>query len=1547
MALEPGGYADKLGNRYEGRWVALQLLLLLNEQCRSITLEPVGDDETGVDLWIERNDGLREAQQCKAENGNKPNWTLNDLKNRQVLERLRSQLDRDSRHRFTFVSSSPATQLRDLTRSATDSTGHPESFYFDQIQNGSQNRQESFTDWCRNLTLDERSVSDRRTAFDLLRRSNFYQFSDHHQERELLRCLATQLVVGDAEIVLALLANFAADRPRVTIVATDIWQLLKGLGLLPRKLTADERNTPRIEELNADFDESIRPHLAGGKLIPRIETVQLLDLLSQPDCPDVIILHGKAGHGKSGILYQAISQLKERSVPLLALRLDRKRPSGSPRKFGMDLGLRESPVNCLAHVSDTRPAVLILDQLDALRWTSSHASDGLDVCKAMLREARAIRYVGKRLTVVLCCRTFDLDHDPEIKVWLKPSALLQVRKIAVQPLAVQVVKQFVESMEVSYDRMNIRHKSLLQSIHNLSIWATIVNSGEKSPEFDSGTGLMRAFWANRRRELEKSGFASPRSGKLLDQIVDHMEANGVLAAPVRLVEQDDGLVTELQSLNIINVDRRSISFCHQSYLDFLIANRALERVHSTENGLLQWLGDKARQSLFRREQLRQLLFLLADEDPRLLSEILNFLFNAAEVRFHLKQLALEAISQLRPVPELVQRIVTMFEDREWRIHVLHDVLFGNVEWINAFHGDERLFQMLFAKSDADQNNALWLMCSVIQTSPHFFSSALKLFKKTCESTEPLKALLHYTTPHTEPDEIFDFRLSSLATDVNDHYIAWKELLPNSADRALQLLATLIRRSPQSWKRHPMGGQFGVHGKEEFNAFVATARCEPMAAIRWLGPCLIRIVRQKLKEKLRWRNRRFLDELVTWPSTEVPKLLLALIKAALSRLAEVSSEQFIRLRIKLERYSSRAVQDLLVCASVNLDASYSDQTILWLLSDPRRLRAGSQKRRPRWCSAARLIRRISSNCSSETFFQLEQFLLHYHDPDEKRHAAYWLEAARYGRFVNGFLAAQHFLLPALAPARSSIQTTGRIGVLNRKFANHPKEYFLGPRSKGGWVSSPLNKKTLTKISDRQWLRIVASKTLKKTESSDGHKYFRNHVIDSSVLSFSRDFGIAARCQPERFARLALKIPEFAPPDYLTEVLRALSRKAPPDGLPSEMSETWQPGSRECAEAVIEQLPFSEDFDLRRSFCSLVSDRQDIRLSSRAIELLIDSTRHAHPGANQLFVGCDKTADDADIDELEQNTINCVRSLAAMAIGSVLYDNQHLFASFRPALETLISDSHPVVRMSCVDFCLPIWNFDERLAVEWFIKCVGLDNRIACGRRARQFLNCAFAKSGERLSPIIYSMCESTNAKIAQEGAAGAAARWILYEQFPELVLECRTGSEALRKGVAEVVGQMIREDDWTKKCEPVFLELCEDASEEVRNLASRCIYHAEFLRLFCGTELISKYVKTKAFNDDPDRILRAFEEFQGSLIPIANLIFEIIAELIEIICSPDRTSDRRMPMVDTQISKLLLRLYGQSSEDYDKSIASRCLDMVDQLLKHRIASARTLIDEIEL
>ena len=68
MAYEVGGRSDKYGNRFELNWVISKLLDVIEERIASVVVEALGDDEQGVDLWIEYKSGVREAQQCKGRN---------------------------------------------------------------------------------------------------------------------------------------------------------------------------------------------------------------------------------------------------------------------------------------------------------------------------------------------------------------------------------------------------------------------------------------------------------------------------------------------------------------------------------------------------------------------------------------------------------------------------------------------------------------------------------------------------------------------------------------------------------------------------------------------------------------------------------------------------------------------------------------------------------------------------------------------------------------------------------------------------------------------------------------------------------------------------------------------------------------------------------------------------------------------------------------------------------------------------------------------------------------------------------------------------------------------------------------------------------------------------------------------------------------------------------------------------------------------------------------------------------------------------------------
>jgi hypothetical protein len=67
MPYELGGRADKSGNRFEVRWVIYQMLKVLDEKLDYVVLEPLGDDEQGVDIWIGKKMVPKKVSNVKGE----------------------------------------------------------------------------------------------------------------------------------------------------------------------------------------------------------------------------------------------------------------------------------------------------------------------------------------------------------------------------------------------------------------------------------------------------------------------------------------------------------------------------------------------------------------------------------------------------------------------------------------------------------------------------------------------------------------------------------------------------------------------------------------------------------------------------------------------------------------------------------------------------------------------------------------------------------------------------------------------------------------------------------------------------------------------------------------------------------------------------------------------------------------------------------------------------------------------------------------------------------------------------------------------------------------------------------------------------------------------------------------------------------------------------------------------------------------------------------------------------------------------------------------
>ncbi len=84
---------------------------------------------------------------------------------------------------------------------------------------------------------------------------------------------------------------------------------------------------------------------------------------------------------------------------------------------------------------------------------------------------------------------------------------------------------------------------------------------------------------------------------------------------------------------------------------------------------------------------------------------------------------------------------------------------------------------------------------------------------------------------------------------------------------------------------------------------------------------------------------------------------------------------------------------------------------------------------------------------------------------------------------------------------------------------------------------------------------------------------------------------------------------------------------------------------------------------------------------------------------------------------------------------------------------------------------------------------------------------------------------------------------------------------------------------------------------------------------------------------------------SSLTPFTDVAFSAVKRAIEIQSKPSEKPNRRIGLLDRHLIGLIMRLYEHSDLQAHGRIRDECLDAIDNMLKHRVAPARLLLEEI--
>ena len=386
MPYEKGGRADKNGNRFETRWAVFQILQVLEEKIESITLEALGEDEKGIDIWVGINDGKKEGQQCKGRNASQEYWDYSSIKEKGIFETWKYHLDRDLTNTVSLVSPLAFTFLEDLTERARTSSGIPSEFYKEQILGSSKKFIKFFDNFCTAMAINKEEDSEMMKCISYLQRIFYHQVPDSNL-KDLILGKIRYLLVGDGERIYSALVSWIVEGEMLgqNIDIPAVYRFLEDKEIKLRSLSLDDRIQPRINQLNKEYKESFTK--IDDQLIDRDEFITCRKMI---DDEESIIVHGKAGRGKSGCTVDIIDYCEENLIPYLAIKLDRRIPQKNADIWGKELGLPTSIAYCIDSVSKNKQAVLILDQLDALRWTQSHSHDALLVCQQIIDQVNQL-----------------------------------------------------------------------------------------------------------------------------------------------------------------------------------------------------------------------------------------------------------------------------------------------------------------------------------------------------------------------------------------------------------------------------------------------------------------------------------------------------------------------------------------------------------------------------------------------------------------------------------------------------------------------------------------------------------------------------------------------------------------------------------------------------------------------------------------------------------------------------------------------------------------------------------------------------------------------------------------------------------------------------------------------------------------------------------------------------------------------------------------------------------------------------------------------------
>ncbi len=1270
-----GGESEKLGNNYEDNVLIYYYGQVMEGNYLAVMSESFSKDlEQGGDIYLYDYESRETVVQVKSRNGNDNDWSVSALIITGIIKNACHHISQG--RKFILASPLSCIFLQDLIK-------HSYAF-------------ESFSDFFNAVktkaNIKDISALENEIKIYLIGKDPilfFHNFSfkrfDDDLDNFIIHFQNSVKAMDGGHKAFQLLRHYAIQNNKLSkkIYGEELWRYLFEKGV--QKYEIDEPvAASRVIELCSEYKNNIKRRLIDNKVYPRKEFDALKEKIKNEN---VVVVHGKAGTGKSGIILQLCNYFDDNGVLYLPISLDAHMPETSTYQFGKQLLFTASPVEILSRLTGQRQSYLIIDQLDAMRWNISHSSSAFAVCCNLVKEVLHCENVK----LIFVCRTIDADKI--LRFWENRPPKLSDCAIEIQSLSDSDVRKIVG--DSTYNKLSPKVRTLLTNINNLSMFLTVSSKAS----IEKSSDIIREYINEKLDDIVKRGYQEEQIRNIIKYLVTNMRANNAQSVSIFDVENNYGsdILEKLISSGLLEKTNSKIKFAHQSILDYYFAQQ-LEKDIRNNKDIVKTIKKYNYTAINDYDVLKQFFEFAEVNNPNYVALIEKVLFSS-KISSFIRHIALESFrTTSRTDYNTILLALKILSSEKYGRKYLYYIAYGNYAFAQSYIDSSSFSMLKQSQINEDSTAVVDFLLFAANHDEKYLTQLESYVTSINDRADVLTHLFYQIDDEKSSDILFNFKLDLLKIlNFPNTLIHWDNILSLSPNRAGSYITIILTNEIEN--------EYRVDWHEHMDSIENIVKPNPHLyhgiALKFL-----------MTNCEKWELDGF-DNFEYHYTKNLAKCVL------LTSLKFEQSEIIIKFL-----QSPHALLNNLALKIISEDETDRATILLqWIIDNKYLLSLNFFHHRRQLALFKKIIECQVGKLNVVYLTSLINQIKAYKSPDLLEFAKDRFKERKEGYYYHFYEEEQRVLLSSIPFEMLNAETKNYISYLLRKF---PQLEYYSRMSDDSIcevrnVVSGIGKKCL-RFSYETWKQIIKNPKTGKNNSHHNEIDSDGNFVEYGRDDFERAISMAASIRQQLFVNLALNINDI-PRDFIDAICSGLSEDS------GSIKQRFPAVTDvDICDSALKLQVYQKCFDLTdknflMSFINFVENTSLMNewIEQKLIEIAKNPQLYETAKMNVWSPEWDNNLESLSAYELETEKINRVQSCAIAALANTLFETKHINPSIQEILEDCYKADHPVLLFSAVDIIYPIWNFDKQFTMNYLIKILEKDMRVIRGRSVCMLLD----------------------------------------------------------------------------------------------------------------------------------------------------------------------------------------------------------------------------------